>query len=99
MKINNGHINNAAQLYQKQHKAIEKANKKLELGEITSKGSKADEVIISKEAKELAKTSQIGQPQQEEKLASLKAQIEAGTYQPKTEDIAESIIKHFFGAR
>ncbi|MDD4693234.1 MAG: flagellar biosynthesis anti-sigma factor FlgM [Firmicutes bacterium] len=99
MKINNGQINSAAHLYEKQQKAIE-VNKKAELNDIKkTKNNKADEVIISKEAKELAKVSQLSQTQQEERLASLKAQIKAGTYQPKTEDIAESIIKRFFGAR
>ncbi|MDD2430595.1 MAG: flagellar biosynthesis anti-sigma factor FlgM [Bacillota bacterium] len=99
MKINNRQINSAAHLYEKQQKAIE-VNKKAELNDIKkTKNNKADEVIISKEAKELAKVSQLSQTQQEERLASLKAQIKAGTYQPKTEDIAESIIKRFFGAR
>lgn len=99
MKINNGQINSAAHLYEKQQKAIE-VNKKAELNDIKkTENNKADEVIISKEAKELAKVSQLSQTQQEERLASLKAQIKAGTYQPKTEDIAESIIKRFFGAR
>lgn len=96
MKINNTNIGNAAQLYKAQQEAIEKSNKKVELGEEASKSKKTDEVILSKEAKELAKSSQ---SEREEKLARLKAEIQAGTYQPELEDIADSIIKHLFGAR
>lgn len=98
MIINNNSINSAAHLYLQQSKALE-ANKKMSKTEKKApESTKAAEVSLSAEAKELARATQNENNAKSEKLASLKSQIQTGTYKPKAEEIAESIFRHFWGA-
>lgn len=98
MNVNKKSISGAAHLYAKQSRAIEVNRKTVDKDVKRVKTTKAAEVSLSAEAKELAKTTQVENSKRHEQLSNLKAQIKAGTYQPKAEDVAESILRHFMGA-
>ncbi|HHY18624.1 MAG TPA: flagellar biosynthesis anti-sigma factor FlgM [Firmicutes bacterium] len=96
MIINNSSIKGTANLYAQQNKALEIAKKPKEK-KVSSKPTKAAEVTLSVEAKELAKATQTENNQRLEHLAKLKSEIKAGTYRPDAEEIAESMLKRFWG--
>ncbi len=97
MIINKNSINSAAHLYLQQSKALETKKKSSETKKKAPESIKAAEVSLSPEAKELAKATQSENKAKLEKLASLKSQIQAGTYKPKAEEIADSILRQFWG--
>ncbi len=96
MIINNSSIGNAAHLYAQQNKLLE-SNRKVTENKSSIKNSKAAEVSLSAEAKELAKAASMQSGEKTEKLAKLKAEIKAGTYKPEAADIADSMLRHIWG--
>lgn len=56
-----------------------------------------DQLQISQQAKEMFEKKTVADPGRQEKINLLKAQIQSGEYQIKSEQVANSVYKFWFG--
>lgn len=83
--------------------SIEQLNKVVSLGgEVTPPAAKVDEAVIRLTDGDLIRDvvqSVQDMPDREEMVADLKARIEAGTYNPSGEEIADAMIRRAIADR